>query len=532
MVGHNYLGKKILKEQTYKIANTGDAVPILSILGYGNSSDSQCTVLEYGVTGFTRMMSNGIYIWEIQSGFDGNCDLIGTTDNTRTIMYMDMNDEISKLMNIVCDQPDKSFSYTNLEILVATNKGNIKRSYTHIDSGSVNLSSLSSLKDIETGINGKPGSFSMYNLDSTCIGYLPFAVGTDTGYIDNASCMNDNWHSKQYRSGNCYICYSQTWHVITSSYRSKMVSVLYNNLQWIYYSTIINYNVKEVARRKGGSNNDQWSAITDLYFYYYHCHPSAPQNLQHTAGDSQIALSWQAPSSNGASITNYRIYRGTFSNNETYLKEVSCGTTTYTDTGLTSDTTYYYKVTAVSSPGESNFSNEVSTTPLGNTSSCTNSIPDTQSALGTAVTIPIKVNDADGIAEGYFTITFDSSILKATDVQTTSLTNGFLLSKNLNTLGEARISSTSFISDPNHTGGVLVNITFTVSSSAQSGDTTTLTLTKADMKDIKSNNILSITKNGTFEEDSILGSVNSDGTIDLGDAILILRHAAGLITHF
>lgn len=33
-------------------------------------------------------------------------------------------------------------------------------------------------------------------------------------------------------------------------------------------------------------------------------------------------------------------------------------------------------------------------------------------------------------------------------------------------------------------------------------------------------------------EIGILGDVNSDGTIDLGDAILILRYSAALITHF
>ncbi len=91
--------------------------------------------------------------------------------------------------------------------------------------------------------------------------------------------------------------------------------------------------------------------------------PSVPQNLQATVDNSQVVLSWSAPSSNGdASITNYNVYRGTSSGTETLLTTVG-NTTSYTDTTVTAGQTYFYKVTAVNFVGESSQSNETSATP-------------------------------------------------------------------------------------------------------------------------------------------------------------------------
>src|SRR5437867_3533857 len=91
--------------------------------------------------------------------------------------------------------------------------------------------------------------------------------------------------------------------------------------------------------------------------------PSAPQNLQATAGTSNVALTWNAPSSNGGSaITGYKIY--TFTSSGSVTGYVTLGNvTSYTNTGLTGGTTYFYKVRAVNSAGLSPLSNEASATP-------------------------------------------------------------------------------------------------------------------------------------------------------------------------
>ncbi len=91
--------------------------------------------------------------------------------------------------------------------------------------------------------------------------------------------------------------------------------------------------------------------------------PSAPQNLQGTAGDGQVVLTWEASSSDGGSaITGYKIYRGSSAGNLTLLTLVG-NVLTYTDSSVTNGQTYYYKVSAVNGVGESTQTSEVSGTP-------------------------------------------------------------------------------------------------------------------------------------------------------------------------
>ena len=94
--------------------------------------------------------------------------------------------------------------------------------------------------------------------------------------------------------------------------------------------------------------------------------PDAPENLNATAGDAEAALNWQAPAFNGGSpIINYKIYRGLSPGGETFYTDAG-NFLTYTNTGLTNGTVYYYKVSAVNIVGESPLplSNETSVTPV------------------------------------------------------------------------------------------------------------------------------------------------------------------------
>ena len=80
----------------------------------------------------------------------------------------------------------------------------------------------------------------------------------------------------------------------------------------------------------------------------------------------QVKLTWKAPPNNdGDPITSYYIFRSTTSGSFSTTPTATVGgsTLTYTDTGLTNGTTYYYVVEAVNAVGASPKSKQASATP-------------------------------------------------------------------------------------------------------------------------------------------------------------------------
>jgi predicted carbohydrate-binding protein with CBM5 and CBM33 domain len=89
--------------------------------------------------------------------------------------------------------------------------------------------------------------------------------------------------------------------------------------------------------------------------------PPAPAGLIATPGNGQVSLSWNAAS--GA--TGYNVKRSTTNGGPYTNVATNVTSTSYTNTGLTNGTTYYYVVTAVNASGESPVSTQASATPSG-----------------------------------------------------------------------------------------------------------------------------------------------------------------------
>ena len=93
--------------------------------------------------------------------------------------------------------------------------------------------------------------------------------------------------------------------------------------------------------------------------------PGAPIQNVPESGDTEIALSWLAPSANGGvPITDYVIQRSL--NGTTGWSTISDGVSTalsYINTGLTNGTEYFYRIAAVNSVGTGPYSNVESSIP-------------------------------------------------------------------------------------------------------------------------------------------------------------------------
>ena len=94
--------------------------------------------------------------------------------------------------------------------------------------------------------------------------------------------------------------------------------------------------------------------------------PTDVENLTATAGDASVTLEWSVATDPDGSVDHYDVDYGTASDDYD-VTEVNAGSgLTYTVTGLTNGTTYYFSVLAIDNEDlwSANYSNEVSATPV------------------------------------------------------------------------------------------------------------------------------------------------------------------------
>ena len=116
-------------------------------------------------------------------------------------------------------------------------------------------------------------------------------------------------------------------------------------------------NYYRIRASNSNGNSSYSNEVSAIVF------PNAPSSLNAgTISNSQINLTWADNSSNE---TGFTIERSVSNNsNFAFLTTVGSGTTNYNNTGLSSATTYYYRVKSINSSGGSNYSNEASAATL------------------------------------------------------------------------------------------------------------------------------------------------------------------------
>lgn len=87
--------------------------------------------------------------------------------------------------------------------------------------------------------------------------------------------------------------------------------------------------------------------------------PAIPTGLTATAGTGQVSLSWTATTDNVTAAGSLRYYVYRTVNNTTRMGKLianrTAGSTTYTDTGLTAGTKYYYAVSSIDAAGNESY---------------------------------------------------------------------------------------------------------------------------------------------------------------------------------
>ena len=150
------------------------------------------------------------------------------------------------------------------------------------------------------------------------------------------------------------VSYATSYYV----YRATSPSDTYTNIATITTTTYTDSNLslnttyyyKVQAVNSAGISSD--SSIVYATTTSSNGAPSVPTNLTATTvSTNQIFLTWNSVSN----ATSYYVYRAT-SPSGTYTMAATPTTTTYTDSSLTQNTIYYYKIQAMNSSGLSSFS--------------------------------------------------------------------------------------------------------------------------------------------------------------------------------
>jgi fibronectin type 3 domain-containing protein len=240
-----------------------------------------------------------------------------------------------------------SITYT-----IASNNGTVDNGGTTAQSGAI-LSDVSSW-------GGSAGSCTA----------APTVPGTPSGTGTSSSAISVTWGTSTAGSS-CTLSYNlfrSTTSGFTASSTNQIASGLPSALfvdSGLSPSTTY-YYIVEAADAVGPSAASPQGSGTTLGVTCAAVTPIPTGLLATTTSSSAIGLSWTAPTPPAnCTVSSYNVYGGTTANPTTVIASGVTGTT-YTNTGLTASTTYYYIVKAVDAFGTSAASIQASTETLAN----------------------------------------------------------------------------------------------------------------------------------------------------------------------
>ena len=191
---------------------------------------------------------------------------------------------------------------------------------------------------------------------------------------------------------------SSTWSTIVSNTGSTATTYSDTGLS---LNTTYTYRVSAI----NGIGTSAPSNVTSATTFEVATAPGSPTGLAATAvSSSQINLSWAAPSSDGGSpITGYMVERSTNGSItwSTIVSSTGSTATTYSDTGLSLNTTDTYRVSAINLVGTSTPSNTASATTNAATSTLTVNSQDSSGNIITGYYTRLAANNGTQIAVGF-----------------------------------------------------------------------------------------------------------------------------------